>query len=40
VFAITAISGEGCRELVYKIQEWLDAHPVPAAAVAGDAAAA
>jgi GTP-binding protein len=31
VFAITAINGEGCRELVYKIQEWLDAHPTAAA---------
>jgi GTP-binding protein len=27
VFAIAAISGEGCRALVYKVQEWLDAHP-------------
>ena len=27
VFAITAFSGEGCRDLVYRIQEWLDAHP-------------
>jgi len=27
VFATAAISGEGCRELVYKIQDWLDAHP-------------
>ena len=40
VFAVTAINGEGCRELVYKIQEWLDLHPAaPAAALAGDAAA-
>jgi GTP-binding protein len=37
VFAITAINGEGCRELVYKIQEWLDAHP---AEPAGDDASA
>ncbi len=38
VFAITAINGEGCRELTFKIQEWLDAHPAqPAAAPeAGD----
>jgi GTP-binding protein len=27
VFAIAAVNGEGCRALVYKIQEWLDAHP-------------
>ena len=35
VFAIAAISGDGCRELVYAIQDWLDAHPAastPAAA--------
>jgi GTP-binding protein len=30
VFAISAIDGEGCRELVYKVQDWLDAHPAPA----------
>ncbi len=27
VHAIAAISGDGCRPLVYAIQEWLDAHP-------------
>ncbi len=27
VFPIAAINGDGCRELVFKIQEWLDAHP-------------
>ncbi len=27
VFAIAAISGDGCRALVYAIQDWLDAHP-------------
>ena len=27
VYPIAAISGEGCRPLVYAIQEWLDAHP-------------
>ncbi len=27
VFAIAAINGEGCRELVFRIQDWLDAHP-------------
>jgi GTP-binding protein len=27
VFAISAISGDGTRPLVYAIQDWLDAHP-------------
>ncbi|MFO1302581.1 MAG: GTPase ObgE [Burkholderiales bacterium] len=27
VFAIAAVNGEGCRELTFAIQEWLDAHP-------------
>jgi GTP-binding protein len=27
VFAIAAINGEGCRPLVYQVQDWLDAHP-------------
>nr|AEQ20384.1 Obg family GTPase CgtA [uncultured bacterium CSL11] len=27
VFAIAAINGEGCRELAYQVQGWLDAHP-------------
>jgi GTP-binding protein len=27
VFAVAAINGEGCRPLVYAIQDWLDAHP-------------
>src|SRR5450759_5521677 len=26
-FAIAAINGEGCRELVYAIQDWLEKHP-------------
>jgi GTPase len=26
VFAIAAISGEGCRDLVYAVQRWLEAH--------------
>jgi GTP-binding protein len=30
VFAVAAISGEGCRHLVYAIQRWLEAHPVEA----------
>jgi GTPase len=34
-FAIAAISGDGCPELVYAIQEWLDKHPAePSVAVA------
>jgi GTP-binding protein len=32
VFAISAVNGEGCRELTFAIQEWLDAHPAPAEA--------
>ncbi len=32
VFAIAAINGEGCRDLVYAIQRWLEAHPVEALA--------
>jgi len=34
VFAVAAVNGEGCRALVFKIQDWLDAHPAttPAAA--------
>jgi GTP-binding protein len=31
VFGIAAVNGEGCRELTFAIQEWLDAHPAPAA---------
>jgi len=30
VFAISAVNGEGCRELVHKLQDWLDAHPAAA----------
>ena len=37
VFAIAAVNGEGCRPLVYAIQDWLDAHP--ASPVAPDSAA-
>jgi len=41
VFAISAVNGEGCRELTFAIQAWLDAHPSYAtAAVDGDEAAA
>ena len=32
VFAISALSGEGCRPLVYAVQQWLEAHPARAAA--------
>ena len=32
VFAVAAVNGEGCRALVFKIQEWLDAHPAPLSA--------
>jgi GTP-binding protein len=27
VFAVTAINGDGCRALIYAIQEWLEHHP-------------
>jgi GTPase len=45
VFAIAAIAGEGCRELTFAIQAWLDEHPAPelveeAAAEAAEAEAA
>ena len=29
VFGVAAVNGEGCRALVFKLQEWLDAHPAP-----------
>ena len=35
VFAIAAVNGDGCRALVYKLQDWLDAHPAPAPAGVG-----
>jgi len=34
VFAITAINVEGCRELTFRIQDWLDANPAPMATTA------
>ncbi len=34
VFAVAAVNGEGCRALVFKIQDWLDAHPAPGSAAA------
>ena len=42
VFAISAVNGEGCRELVFKVQDWLAAHPAqaPAATAPGDIVAA
>ena len=40
VFAIAAINGDGCRELVYAVQQWLDAHPAEAAETAASADAA
>jgi len=30
VFALSAINGEGCRQLVYALMEWLDRHPAHA----------
>ena len=27
VFAVAAVNGEGCREVTFAIQDWLDAHP-------------
>ena len=38
VFPITAISGEGTRELIFKIQDWLDANRLSAEKLAADAA--
>jgi GTP-binding protein len=29
VFAVVAVNGEGCRDVVFAIQDWLDAHPAP-----------
>jgi GTP-binding protein len=34
VFAVSAINGGGCRELVYAVQAWLEAHPAPVPEVA------
>jgi GTP-binding protein len=33
VFAIAAISAQGCRELTFKIQDWLDEHPATSPAL-------
>jgi GTP-binding protein len=40
VFAIAAISAEGCRELTWRIQDWLDAHPATAPGNTDETAAA
>ena len=40
VFAVAAVNGEGCLALVFKIQDWLDAHPAPAPAATEPAPAA
>ncbi len=42
MFAIAAVNGTGCRDLVWKLQDWLDAHPAvpqiaPGAPDGGDA---
>ena len=34
VFTVMAITGEGCKELVYAIQAWLEAHPSAATTAA------
>jgi GTP-binding protein len=34
VFGIAAINGDGCRELIYAIQAWLERHPAEATAPA------
>ena len=36
VFAIAAINGDGCRELVYAIQDWLEKHPAEIASAASE----
>jgi putative protein kinase ArgK-like GTPase of G3E family len=38
VFGISAINGDGCRALIFAIQDWLDAHPATVAAPVDDAA--
>jgi GTP-binding protein len=34
VFGISAINGDGCRALIFAIQDWLDTHPATVAAAA------
>ncbi|NDP42075.1 MAG: GTPase ObgE [Aromatoleum sp.] len=36
VFAIAAVNGDGCREMTFRIQDWLDAHPAFAPPVTAD----
>jgi GTP-binding protein len=36
VFAIAAINGDGCRDLVYAIQDWLEKHPAEIASAASE----
>ena len=38
MFGISAINGDGCRALIFAIQDWLDAHPATAATPVDDAA--
>jgi GTP-binding protein len=38
VFGISAINGDGCRALIFAIQDWLDAHPATVAAPVEDTA--
>jgi GTP-binding protein len=37
LFAVSAIDGSGCRELVFAIQAWLEQHPAAAVAEANEA---
>jgi len=39
VFAIAAVNGDGCREMIFRIQDWLDAHPAFGPSDAADAGA-
>jgi GTP-binding protein len=36
VFAVAAINGDGCRELVYAIQDWLEKHPAEMASASAE----
>jgi len=38
VFGISAINGDGCRALIFAIQDWLDTHPATVAAPVDDSA--
>ncbi len=37
VFAIAAVNGEGCRDVVFAVQQWLDAQPMPSVAEGNEA---